>query len=236
MGALFDHGCDCIVTSLLSYQTLNFVFANNNQVILIPFVLSGVFGFFISNYCEYYTGVLNTNQGKIGVTEIQFILMGLGLSSVFLGKKFWSFPVLKLPLSAVFLISLTVLNFSILLPYAWRQYKRIEEKKLFLFKLIPFLTIFIGALAFISTKTQDQTQLIIAIISSAYQILTIKTIVYSQAKQKIPIFNFESIMVFSLAVLTQNKYFHESFVHMIMTLGYICLLSVQILVITSLLR
>ena len=99
--------------------------------------------------------MLNTNQGKIGVTEIQFILMGLGLSSVFLGKKFWSFPVLKLPLSAVFLISLTVLNFSILLPYAWRQYKRIEEKKLFLFKLIPFLTIFIGALAFISTKTQD---------------------------------------------------------------------------------
>lgn len=167
--------------------------------------------------------------------------MLLGLSSVFLGKSFWNFPLLhfqlfKITISMIFLFVSMILNLLIVASFLMSTYKKIDDKANFVLKLVPIGTIIVGGAFLITDKAIDQTQLIIGIISSAFQILTIKTIIYSQAHQRIPMFNFECIMVFTLAVLTQNKFFHESFVHLILRLGFFCLVSMEILVISSVLQ
>lgn len=68
---------------------MHFVFAENNKYIIIIFLLINSLSFYLANYTAFYTGVLSTSHGGFGVTELQFIVMFLGLTSVFLGKEFW---------------------------------------------------------------------------------------------------------------------------------------------------
>lgn len=59
-------------------------------------MISNFFSFYMANYVSYYTGVLSTNTGGFGVTELQFLVMGLGIMGGMLGKEFWDYPVLKI--------------------------------------------------------------------------------------------------------------------------------------------
>ena len=62
-------------------------------------------------------------------------------------------------------------------------------------------SILISGYLLISNKDQNQTTLIFCIISCSFQILTIKTIVFAQSEQLIPLINFECVIISCLAFL-----------------------------------
>ena len=79
----------------------------------------------------------------------------------------------------IFLLVSMILNLLIVASFLMSTYKKIDDKANFVLKLVPIGTIIVGGAFLITDKAIDQTQLIIGIISSAFQILTIKTIIYS---------------------------------------------------------
>lgn len=60
MGALFDHGIDCMVLTYISYMTLHFVHINPDSFYIIILGIINYLCFYGSTYCEYYNGVLET--------------------------------------------------------------------------------------------------------------------------------------------------------------------------------
>ena len=99
LGQLMDHGCDAFSNS--------FVVIMIGQAHLLGSSLYAVgvqilvqLSFYIITWEEHHTGVLLTHIDHMGVTEFQFIGMGVIMLPVFLGNEFSHFrPIKSGPLS-----------------------------------------------------------------------------------------------------------------------------------------
>ena len=84
LGQLFDHGCDCMITTVFSIMMINGLGIGADWR-LIAFVASVQVTFFLSQWEEKYTGVCRTSVGGlIGVTETQLLLCGQMIASAYL--------------------------------------------------------------------------------------------------------------------------------------------------------
>jgi phosphatidylglycerophosphate synthase len=74
LGQLFDHGCDCAITTVFSIMMVNGLGIGAGWMV-IAFIASVQVTFFLSQWEEKYTGVCRTNVGGLlGVTETQILL------------------------------------------------------------------------------------------------------------------------------------------------------------------
>jgi ethanolaminephosphotransferase len=85
LGELFDHGCDA-ATTVLSTLTGGIVFQLSPQFTFYS-LLTSLIPFFLAQWEEYYTGVLEL--GVIGVTEAQLMYIVANLMCYFQGPRFW---------------------------------------------------------------------------------------------------------------------------------------------------
>lgn len=75
LGQLFDHGCDCAITTVYSLMMINGLGIGPNWK-AVAMVAAAQFAFFLSQWEEKYTGTCRTCVGGLfGVTETQLMLM-----------------------------------------------------------------------------------------------------------------------------------------------------------------
>eukprot|EP01122_Echinamoeba_exundans_P002269 TRINITY_DN1222_c0_g2_i1.p1 TRINITY_DN1222_c0_g2~~TRINITY_DN1222_c0_g2_i1.p1 ORF type:complete len:309 (-),score=59.81 TRINITY_DN1222_c0_g2_i1:100-1026(-) len=86
LGELFDHGCDALTTIFISLTTLSVMRIGNTTPVFFA-IASVLVPFFLTQWEEYFTGSLNL--GYISVTEAQCAMMGIDLTSFFLGSDWW---------------------------------------------------------------------------------------------------------------------------------------------------
>lgn len=73
LGQLVDHGCDCLCMLSHNVQAVAVFHGRPLFVFLLLTVTQLVF--FVAQFEEYHTGVLNTSAGPVGVTEVQMLLI-----------------------------------------------------------------------------------------------------------------------------------------------------------------
>ena len=108
LGQLVDHGCDSFA--------LNFMFLSVIQAVGIPrfhiifCFVAMQYIFWTSQWYENHTKILKTNVGNLGVTEIEFILIGLLMVTGIFAREIWALTARQLMPSS--LISLVETKFT----------------------------------------------------------------------------------------------------------------------------
>ena len=75
LGQLFDHGCDCAITTVFAILMTNALGLHGSSLHVISFIVGVQVTFFLSQWEEQYTGVCRTSVGGLfGVTEAQLML------------------------------------------------------------------------------------------------------------------------------------------------------------------
>lgn len=69
MGALFDHGIDCLCLAFLNYHSMHFLYLEQGSILFIMITILNYYSFYGSHFIEYFTGVLITSKNNFGVTE-----------------------------------------------------------------------------------------------------------------------------------------------------------------------
>lgn len=81
LGQLFDHGCDCCITTVFSLMMVHSL-RLGPSFITISLIASVQVAFFLSQWEEKYTGTCRTSVGGLfGVTESQMMIVGQMLLS-----------------------------------------------------------------------------------------------------------------------------------------------------------
>ena len=119
LGQLFDHGCDalCTVFNVLSAAAT----CQAGPGLLAYIALSSVcITFYLAQWQEYHTGVMNCGNGFFGVTEGQLTLVAVHLAAAFFGAGFWTaelsfVPTISVTMTQVLLCALVASN--VLLAY-----------------------------------------------------------------------------------------------------------------------
>lgn len=91
LGQLFDHGCDSFSTAFFVLAMAQAFKLEGYQAILIFIASQGAF--WASSWIEYHTGVLKTNVGQLGVTEIHVIVTVTHLITGILGQSVWQISI-----------------------------------------------------------------------------------------------------------------------------------------------
>jgi ethanolaminephosphotransferase len=87
LGQLMDHGCDAFSNSFVIVMICQAQLLGNTIYTLLIQVMVQM-PFYIITWEEHHTGVLITHIDNMGVTEAQFIGIGVILLPVFLGSEF----------------------------------------------------------------------------------------------------------------------------------------------------
>lgn len=87
LGQLFDHGCDAVTAWIMGIFVAATVQAGPTLVSFV-FLMMILIPFFAANWEESVTSVMRF--GIVGVTEGQFIVMGVELMTGILGPELWS--------------------------------------------------------------------------------------------------------------------------------------------------
>lgn len=88
LGELVDHGCDAICMTVMTLTLGASVSIGTDPVWVTCYMLiASMAGFYAAQWEEYHTGVLEL--GYFNVTEGQFVVMGIYLTSGFLGSSWW---------------------------------------------------------------------------------------------------------------------------------------------------
>lgn len=87
LGQLMDHGCDAFSNSFIVIMIIQaHTFGACFHTLLVQFLVQ--LSFFVFTLEERFTGKLRTHIDNLGVTEFQFIGMGVILIPIFLGHGF----------------------------------------------------------------------------------------------------------------------------------------------------
>ena len=97
LGQLFDHGCDALVAAIQA-RNLALCFGLGSHWLGTWALVGTTVVFFAGQWEEYFTRVLRTAPTRyMGVTEVQFIAMGVHAAAAVLPCEFWHAPA-SLPL------------------------------------------------------------------------------------------------------------------------------------------
>lgn len=101
LGELFDHGCDAISTVLLAMGVVVTLRLGTDCDLLFLLFFLGVFMFYCAHWQTYVTGTMRF--GKIDVTEVQLVIVGIFLLAAACGPDVWDHrvPVLDMRLKLV---------------------------------------------------------------------------------------------------------------------------------------
>lgn len=193
LGQLMDHGCDSMDNFLYTIVlSQSFLLGNSPHNIIIQIIVQ--LPFYTYTLEEHYTGKLRTQINNIGVTEYQFICMGMLISTSIFGEKIIYLEIFGYKLyviiiymclffsiiQTIYLMSLSSKNIS----DALNKYK----------PLLTLIAFFIGEIY--STKLnlyQDKTLLIVILNGMYYSLFTCKLIINNTAKRDIQIFDIDII-------------------------------------------
>jgi phosphatidylglycerophosphate synthase len=97
LGALFDHGCDALVSNVLFANWLVAIGLHPTLGLGCAVFISGITLFYLAQWEESATHVLRTNVGGMGVTEGQLFSAALHVASACLPRSVFSAPLLRVP-------------------------------------------------------------------------------------------------------------------------------------------
>lgn len=75
LGQLLDHGLDAYIASIMALIVIALLGFEKDSLAIWVIALVQTSAMYIANACEYYTGVLETNDGVVGVTEVQLAVI-----------------------------------------------------------------------------------------------------------------------------------------------------------------
>jgi len=211
LGQLFDHGVDCLST-MLQISTVGAFTQSGGSARILAIQTSTQFLFYICQWEEYYTGVLQHANGDLGVTEVNY---GMGLATIvnaLVNRNYWHVPMEEfLPIAIVGLIppkfaSFTVLQIgtvlwvSLMIVCAFvpllRVYRHVESTSVFLKALSKLTTPFLlltSTFIIPSHIISEHTRFLSISVGLLLCLLSIKTIVHSMAKMPFAVFQIEAI-------------------------------------------
>nr|CCA20429.1 CDPalcohol phosphatidyltransferase putative [Albugo laibachii Nc14] len=94
LGQLFDHGCDAICTlftAISAAATVQFGGGFGTFFLLSSLCTT----FYLAQWEEYHTGIMTCGNGVIGVTEGQFLLIGVHLIAAVFGSELYAQPIFQ---------------------------------------------------------------------------------------------------------------------------------------------
>jgi phosphatidylglycerophosphate synthase len=91
LGQLFDHGCDCFVNFLCVMNCSACLHFGAGPRMAI-FALSLCLPFFVQQWAEYHTGLCQTSNGYVGVTEGITLLVAIEAWTGVAGTAWWCAP------------------------------------------------------------------------------------------------------------------------------------------------
>lgn len=109
LGQLFDHGCDCILTTFWPFTIMMAIGVRNDPLEMFLFTCGPMVIFFAPHFAEYFTHILITSIGVLGVSEAQFVLMTLTLLGGILGTDYLS-PIIPFTCPLISHLSQTLLS------------------------------------------------------------------------------------------------------------------------------
>jgi len=212
LGQLFDHGCDCLASIAHTSQAVAVVAPGGTLLGLLAGTLFQ-FGFFLAQWEEYHTGVLQTSAGPVGVTETQYFLMLASLGGGLIGHERLSAALVNpnwapftLPKHDTFLfwcifVSLMICTcFNRTFQACWKK----GTMGLACVQLVPVLVIQVAAVA-IHADTRAKEQKMVALIVGMHMFfITEMMILFSMAHQVFPPFQPHLVPLVALAWLTHN--------------------------------
>jgi len=99
LGQLVDHGCDSFALNFMYLAVIQAVGIPRFHIIFCFVAMQYIF--WTSQWYENHTKILKTNVGNLGVTEIEFILIGLLLLTGVFGRETWGLKVRQMMPGAV---------------------------------------------------------------------------------------------------------------------------------------
>jgi len=95
LGELFDHGCDSLSQVFVSLQICLAVRLGENPSFVVYVFILAVTLFYCAHWQTYVSGTLRF--GRFDVTEAQFIIIFVCLTSTVYGAQIWATPVFGIP-------------------------------------------------------------------------------------------------------------------------------------------
>ncbi len=234
LGQLFDHGLDTLLSSFVILDSL-IIFRLSNDFILIALsLIIVIFGMYFAAFGEYFTGVLITSNGVIGVTETQMLVIGLQVLVGIFGYDF--FPNTQL-FHYCLVIGFLFFSSLMMLPNVFKSYKFAKDKVDFFLTLIPIMMI-ISGIIFIFCENIGERNILKAYSLSTicFCINAIKLIVSSMCKMKFSAWHLESIYLFSIGLLFRFVSMPPFTTDLILTISVALFLSKLILLIKGIIN
>ena len=128
LGQLFDHGCDSFSVTFFVLALGQAAKLEGAEVFMI--FLACQTAFYSSNWTEYNTGILRTNVGQFGVTEVELISLIIHLLTGIFGQGLWQFKLRDI------------------LPLSWSSHEILSEAMEL--KLGGFIAYYFGGMIFLS--------------------------------------------------------------------------------------
>jgi phosphatidylglycerophosphate synthase len=200
LGQLFDHGCDCTITTVYSLMMINGLGLGPDWK-SVALVVSVQFAFFLSQWEEKYTGTCRTCvMGIFGVTETQLMLMTqMFLSAVYPGiakmpvYEGWTFSECYVVLYLGFMILVSascVLAITIKHPSAFRELLSVA---------VLNLAVFVWSFKF----AMQPDEYIVALLALAFNnsFSTSRVIVSSMSHTEFPLYHKAAIPFFVIIAI-----------------------------------
>mmetsp|Transcript_36744 Transcript_36744/g.84596 ORF Transcript_36744/g.84596 Transcript_36744/m.84596 type:complete len:372 (+) Transcript_36744:49-1164(+) len=190
LGQLMDHGCDALC-SLSHHSQVMLVLLPGPSLQPLLVITSLMTGFFMAQFEEFFTGVLHTSAGPIGVTELQYGLMaflllaGIGggenVAQLMGSEVCAGFQVRHVVINGWLVLS-TVLSVGSL----GRTYRGVQGTQQFwlpLKVLLPIVILTTSSLMWSRSALHTSPRLVLWATGIEYVRITCKLIVVSMAKQ-----------------------------------------------------
>ena len=201
LGQLMDHGCDsmdnflfCIVLSQA------YLFGNSIHTLWLQILIQ--LPFYVFTLEEHVSGKLRTQLNNIGVTEFQFLSMGLLLLSAIFGESLAYLQIFGIRISYIILYSVVAMAIGNSLYLIILDSTDVKDG-ITKFKPISTMIIFIIAELMSSKLNLYKSKPLLAILLNGfyYSLFTCKLIISNMAKKAINIFDID-IITYVLGIFT----------------------------------
>jgi phosphatidylglycerophosphate synthase len=198
LGQLMDHGCDCLATISHHSQAVAALCTGVTSFTVMG-LLAPFTAFFLAQWEEFHTGVLQTAAGPVGVTETQYgLIVSLAAcalagqekhgafvkaSIAHIGGTSWQVNEMVMSVWCLFVAILIVLCFR-------RVIKACKEKGtigLAFQQLLPIIALNVLALAFQPAIRSKYCRWVLLVVGLHFFYLTAQVIVFSMAHQPFPL-------------------------------------------------
>jgi len=196
LGQLMDHGCDCLC-SLSHHSQVMVVLLPGPSLLPMLVMTSLMTGFYLAQWEEYFTGVLNTSAGPFGVTELQKTVMALLLLAGSLGgdaleelMTHEAFPGSGVRVNHILMLLWFIfvgVMCALSIVRTWRRASERGQLQEAAGMLLPVVLVSAVALSWSRTAWLTSYRSVLYATGVEFVFITCKLIVVSMAKQSFPV-------------------------------------------------